>query len=148
MDNRLRIAGIAALICMIIAPIVAMSLGFEGAVIVMIEIAIIAFFTVLFVMIIGSKHDHYPSTVEESASVAAWKQRLAAQEAKKAEQAEQAQNSETETQEATTEATVSSEGKDTGKTVGSLSDEEREAKRQAALERRKARAAQKAADES
>lgn len=152
-DTNLRYAIIAALIAIVVTPIIAMTLSMDFAVVVMTEIAVVAFFTVLFVMIIGSKESHYPQTAEDSPSVTAWSQRLAA--------AEQAQVNETVEKieevsgdgveavpdDATPNevaAASQSDAADTGKSVSDLSDAEREAKRQAALERRKARAAKKA----
>ncbi len=80
-ENKiLRYTIIGAVIALIIAPIVANIMGMQWSVIVMVEVAVIAFFTVLFVMIIGSQHDQYPSAAEDSPSVTAWSQRLGAYE--------------------------------------------------------------------
>ncbi|MEL6525029.1 MAG: hypothetical protein AAFQ07_04895 [Chloroflexota bacterium] len=62
---------------LVIAPIAGFAFGFDFSVIVMMEIAVIAFFTVVFVMIIGSEEDHYPTAAEDSASVNAWADREA-----------------------------------------------------------------------
>ena len=85
-NKNLRYAGIAAIIALIVAPIVANMFSMQWAVVVMVEIAVVAFFTVLFVMIIGSQEDHYPSAAEDSPSVAAWSQRLGAAEQAKVEE--------------------------------------------------------------
>ena len=156
-DKNLRYAVIAALIAIVVAPFIAMSFSMAWSVVVLVEIAVIAFFTVIFVMIIGSKEDHYPKAVEDSPSVLAWSQRLAAAEQAAVQENLDAMEKvsgdgvENLADDATPNevaAATRSEAKDTGKAVGDLSDDEREAKRQAALERRKARAAKKAESDS
>lgn len=85
-NKNLRYAAIGAVIALIVAPIIANMMGMEWAVIVMVEVAVIAFFTVLFVMIIGSQEDHYPTAAEDSPSVTAWSQRLGAYEQAKVDE--------------------------------------------------------------
>lgn len=86
-DNKqLRLAIIAAVISLVVAPIAASLAGLEWAVIVMVEIAVVSFFIVLFVMIIGSVEDHYPTTAADSPSVLAWSERLGAAEQAKVEE--------------------------------------------------------------
>ena len=81
-DNKnLRFAVIAAIISLVLAPILAAGVfNLEWSVVVMVEIAVVAFFIVLFVMIVGSIEDHYPNSASDSASVLAWSERLGAAE--------------------------------------------------------------------
>ena len=74
---RLKSAGLLAIILAIVFPIALLLLDFKPVIAVMSVVAVIGFFTVVFVMIIGSEEDHYPKSAEESAAVKAWKQRLA-----------------------------------------------------------------------
>jgi|GEM_PF-3975656 len=89
MSKNLRYAGIAALALLVIVPIVYyMMFGedAEFAVAIMLEIAVIGFFTVIFVMIIGLVEDHYPTEAKDSAAVTAWSQRTGAMEEAKAQE--------------------------------------------------------------
>ena len=94
MSKNLRYAGIAALALLVIVPIVYyMMFGedAEFAVAIMLEIAVIGFFTVIFVMIIGLVEDHYPTEAKDSAAVALWSQRAGTPEtAEAAEPVEEA----------------------------------------------------------
>lgn len=85
-NENMKRATYSALALLVIAPIVGMILNFDFSVIVMMEIAVIAFFTVVFVMIIGSEEDHYPSAAEDSASVSAWADREAQKQANMGDQ--------------------------------------------------------------
>ena len=78
MNSRLRMAAIGTLIGLIAVPVIGAMSGLEFAVIIMLMIAVIGFFTIVFVMIIGSEHDHYPVEAKDSAAVAIWSQRAAA----------------------------------------------------------------------
>ncbi|MGJ3239269.1 MAG: hypothetical protein ACFE0Q_11230 [Anaerolineae bacterium] len=82
MNRNFKLAAIGLVIGLIITPIIAMMLNLGFAVIVMLEIAVIAFFTVIFVMIIGSVQDHYPKDAKDSSAVSAWAQRLGTTEDK------------------------------------------------------------------
>lgn len=79
-NQNMRRAGMLMLALLAITPIIGFALSLDFSVIVMLEIAVIAFFTVVFVMIIGSEEDHYPSAAEDSASVSKWAEREAARE--------------------------------------------------------------------
>ncbi|MGB7337992.1 MAG: hypothetical protein WBC91_03790 [Phototrophicaceae bacterium] len=100
MDNKLRYAVIGMVIALIATPILGILLleDPQFSVIVMMEIAVVGFFTVIFVMIIGSREDHYPTSAADSPSVLAWSQREAAAQqanaAKSAERIEEASGAE------------------------------------------------------
>jgi hypothetical protein len=112
--------------------------GFPPAVIVMALIAAIAFLTVVVVMRVGLEHGEAPVAASDSSAVSVWQQRAARQpEATNAAQISEAEAAPT----AQAAKVESASGAATGKSVADLSDEEKEAKRQAALERRKAREA-------
>lgn len=87
MNSQLRYATYAAILSLIATPILAWFLlpDPQFAVIVMLVIAVVGFFTVIFVMIVGSQEDHYPSAAADSPSVLAWSQREAAAQAAQAE---------------------------------------------------------------
>lgn len=129
---------------------------------IMFLVAVIAFLTVVAVMYFGTREGEAPPhEAHESNAVSVWGQRANEKEAKlkaqadaiaaaeaaaKAEEAA-AKAAEAAKSEEKPAATVS-EGADTGRKLSDVSDEEREAKRQAALERKRKRAEAKAAKES
>jgi hypothetical protein len=88
MNKNLRYAGIAALILLVLVPIIysVITPNPQFAMAVLLEVAIIGFFTVIFVMVIGSQHGDYPSAEQDSAAVTAWSQREAAKQAAKAKE--------------------------------------------------------------
>ena len=115
--------------------------------VVMAVVALLAFLTVVGVIWIGSQEQESVHETGESAAAAAWSNRAAQKEAA-LEQMQQAQGQAVPSADAVAntveaEQTVSS-GQATNQSVGDLSEDEKEAKRRAALERRAARAAQKA----
>ncbi len=85
MMGRLRMAGLAALAFLIGVPVIGAMMGLEFAVIIVLMIAVIGFFTIVFVMIVGSEHDHYPVEAKDSAAVTAWSERAAARQSQQAE---------------------------------------------------------------
>ena len=127
-------------------------------------VAIIAFATVVAVMYFGTREGEAPPhEAHESNAVSVWGQRANDKEAKlkaqaeavaaeeaaakaqaEAAAAEEAAKAQAEAKPAATE----SEGDDTGRKLSDVSDEEREAKRQAALERKRKRAEARAAKEA
>lgn len=133
-------------------------------------VAIIAFATVVAVMYFGTREGEAPPhEAHESNAVSVWGQRANAKEAKLKEQAEAiaaaeaaakaeeeaAKAAETakaeeaaKAQAAAKPAATESAGADTGRKLSDVSDEEREAKRQAALERKRKRAEARAAKEA
>ena len=82
MKSRLQMATIGVIIGLIAVPVIGSMQGLEFAAIIVLMIAVIGFFTLVFVMIIGSEHDHYPVEAKDSAAVAAWNERIAASENK------------------------------------------------------------------
>lgn len=80
MKSRLRMATIGVLIGLIAVPVIGSMQGLEFAAIIVLMIAVIGFFTMVFVMIIGSEHGHYPVEAKDSAAVAAWTDRIAKSE--------------------------------------------------------------------
>lgn len=77
MNKNLRYVGIATLVFLVIVPLAyyAMFDDPHFSVAVMLEIAVIGFFTVIFLMVIGLIQDHYPKEAKDSAAVAVWSQR-------------------------------------------------------------------------
>jgi len=118
--------------------------------VVMAVVAVIAFLTVVAVIWIGAQEQESAHETGESAAAAAWANRAAKKEAA-LEQMQQAQGQGVPSGDAianTVEAEQAvSSGQATNQSVGDLSEDEKEAKRRAALERRAARAA-KRTDES
>lgn len=151
-DKNIRYVAIAFAVILLLAPIFTRGIfGWAMATVVMTEIAIVAFFMMIFVMLIGSKMDHYPTQSDDSPSVQAWTKRLAAVEAARTAQADQQSTALADLPEDATPNQVAAavnQATDTGKTVSDLSDEERAAKREAAIARRAARAAKNAQEES
>lgn len=80
MKSRLQMAAIGLIIGLIAVPVIGTMQGVNFAAIIVLMIAVIGFVTLVFVMIIGSEHDHYPVEAKDSAAVAAWTERLAASE--------------------------------------------------------------------
>ncbi|MEM9953057.1 MAG: hypothetical protein AAF846_15740 [Chloroflexota bacterium] len=76
MNKNLKTALMSAGAALVITPIVALIAGFSFSVIIMLEIAVVALFTVVFVMIIGSEEDHYPTEAKDSLAVNRWSDRL------------------------------------------------------------------------
>ena len=116
-------------------------------------VALIAFATVVAVMYFGTREGEAPPhEASESHAVSVWGQRASEKEAKLKAQADAiaTAQAEEEAEEATDDApsTATSAGEDTGRKLSDVSDEEKEAKRQAALERKRKRAEAKEATES
>lgn len=121
------------------------------ALVIMGVIIVLAFLTVVAVIYFGSKENiTVHGNGENLASVEAWMKRAeranppASEKPAPAKEREAAEAAEAVADEDAPESSTASAASDSGQSVGDLSDEEREAKRQAALERRKARAAKRA----
>lgn len=123
------------------------------AVVIMLFIIVIAFFTVVAVMYFGTREgEAMPHSASDSTAANTWIARADARQeaydahAKAAEAAAALPVTPVATPDPEPAATTEPAGTTTGQSIGDLSDAEREAKRQAAIERRKARAAKKAAE--
>lgn len=118
------------------------------ALVIMGVIIVLAFLTVVAVIYFGSKENvTIHGNGENLASVEAWMQRAERVNPPVSDEPAPVKEQDTAAAAAGEDAPESSTApaaSDSGQTVGDLSDEEREAKRQAALERRKARAAKRA----
>lgn len=80
MKSRLQMATIGVLIGLIAVPVIGTMRELPFASIIVLMIAVLGFFTMVYVMIVGSEHDHYPVEAKDSAAVAAWTERLATSE--------------------------------------------------------------------
>lgn len=122
---------------------------------IMLLVALIAGATVVAVMYFGVREDEEgrPHDAESSGAANTWderarkretahQERVAAQQAQRESVAMAAKT--TEPEEAATPVQATASGASTGQSISDLSDEEKEAKRKAAMERRKKRAAQEA----
>lgn len=127
-----RYLALGALLVLVIVTVVMVVFNAAFSVIVLGNIATIAFMTVVAVMVIGSEHGHGPITASESSAVAIWTARAARREEAQHKSA---------VAEPVPAATAQVVGESTGQAVSDLSEAEKDTRRQAALERRKARAA-------
>lgn len=72
---------IASLVGLVLVTVVGAIAGWPLSVVVMLDIAVVAFMTVVAVISIGSvTDDHTPQTPSESAAVTAWQERLSEKE--------------------------------------------------------------------
>jgi hypothetical protein len=77
MNPRLRNTAIVALLTIIIAPIVMTVMGASPALVVLSIIAVVGFYTVVFVSVIGSlENEVHPQSASDSNAVMAWQNRL------------------------------------------------------------------------
>lgn len=77
MHPRLRTTVILALVATVAAPLISVALGFEPAVSVLAIVIVVAFFTVIFMGVIGSlENEPHPQSANDSSAVNSWKNRL------------------------------------------------------------------------
>jgi hypothetical protein len=77
MNTRLRNTGILALVSIIAVPIGLLFLQAAPALIVLSIIAVVGFFSVVFVSVFGSlENEAHPQSPQDSAAVRAWQKRL------------------------------------------------------------------------
>jgi hypothetical protein len=77
MHPRLRTTGILALLSMVAAAVFCILMRYDPAIVVLSQIIVIGFFTVIFVGVIGSlENEAHPQNASDSAAVNAWKARL------------------------------------------------------------------------
>lgn len=116
-----------------------MLFGIPGAILVLAVVIVVAFVSVVGIMVLGSRDsDTHPVTASESHAVSFWAG-LADNKAAPA----QAAVASAPTAEPVAKVQASASGESTGQSVSDLSEDEKEAKRRAAMERKKAREASK-----